>query len=240
MAAVLHVEGLKKSYGSLEALKGIDFEVQEGEIFALIGPNGAGKTTTLRVVSTLLTPSGGKVAFQGHDLKKEPEKFREGISYLPEEAGAYRNLKGRAYLRFMAKFYARSAAEFEEFMKRAEGLADLGSRLDEKVGTYSKGMVRKLLLARALMTRPALAILDEPTSGLDVINSLEVREIIKKFAKEGLSVLLSSHNMLEIEFLSDRVALIDKGRILDSGTSQELKDKYQAVNLEVVFRSALR
>jgi ABC-2 type transport system ATP-binding protein len=90
------------------------------------------------------------------------------------------------------------------------------------------------------MTKPAMAILDEPTSGLDVINSLEIREIIKKFAKEGLSVLLSSHNMLEIEFLSDRVALIDKGLILDSGTSQELKDKYQAPNLEVAFRSALR
>jgi ABC-2 type transport system ATP-binding protein len=101
-------------------------------------------------------------------------------------------------------------------------------------------MVRKLLLARALMTKPALVILDEPTSGLDVINSLEVREIIKKFAHEGISVLLSSHNMLEIEFLSDRVALIDKGLILDAGTSQGLKDKYQAANLEVVFRSALR
>jgi len=240
MDIVLQVEGLKKSYGTLEALKGIDFQVHQGEIFALIGPNGAGKTTTLRIVSTLLTPSGGKVTFLGHDLKKHPEKFREKISYLPEEAGAYRNLKGTKYLRFMANFYAGTTAETEEFLKRAAGIADLGNRLNEKVGTYSKGMVRKLLLARALMTRPAMAILDEPTSGLDVINSLEVREIIKKFAQEGISVLLSSHNMLEIEFLSDRVALIDKGVILDSGTSRELKEKYQAANLEVVFRSALR
>jgi ABC-2 type transport system ATP-binding protein len=144
------------------------------------------------------------------------------------------------YLRFMAKFYARSAAELGEFLSRAEGIAELGPRLKDKVGTYSKGMVRKLLLARALMTKPALVILDEPTSGLDVINSLEVREIIKKFAGEGIAVLLSSHNMLEIEFLSDRVALIDKGRILDHGTSAELKARYQAPNLEVVFRSALR
>ncbi len=240
MPTVLQVEGLKKSYGSFEALKGIDFQVQEGEIFALIGPNGAGKTTTLRIVSTLLVPSGGKVTFLGHDLKKNPEKFREKISYLPEEAGAYRNLKGTKYLRFMSKFYANTAEESEVFMKRAADIADLGNRLDEKVGTYSKGMVRKLLLARALMTKPSMAILDEPTSGLDVINSLEVREIIKKFAREGISVLLSSHNMLEIEFLSDRVALIDKGRILDSGTSQGLKEKYQAANLEVVFRSAVK
>ncbi len=240
MNAVLRVEGLKKRYGRFEALKGIDFEVREGEVFALIGPNGAGKTTTLRVVATLLSVSEGKVTFLGNDLKKDPEKFREGISYLPEEAGAYRNLKGMDYLRFMAKFYARSASELATFLGRAEGIAELGPRLKDKVGTYSKGMVRKLLLARALMTKPALVILDEPTSGLDVINSLEVREIIKRFAREGIAVLLSSHNMLEIEYLSDRVALIDKGRILDQGTSQELKDQYQAANLEVVFRSALR
>ncbi len=239
MPAVLQVQGLKKFYGSFEALKGIDFQVQEGEIFALIGPNGAGKTTTLRIVSTLLAPSAGKIEFLGFDLKKNPERIREHISYLPEEAGAYRNLKGMDYLRFMANFYAPSAAERDRILERAEAIADLGGRLKEKVGTYSKGMVRKLLLARALMTKPALAVLDEPTSGLDVINSLEVREIIKKFAREGISVLLSSHNMLEIEFLSDRVALIDRGTILDAGTSDELKAKYRAANLEIVFRSAL-
>ncbi len=240
MAPVLQVEGLKKSYGAKEALKGVSFQVEAGEIFALIGPNGAGKTTALRIIATLLTLSGGQVSFLGHDLKKEPEKVREKISYLPEEAGAYRNMKGADYLRFMAKFYTRSGEETEGIVKRAMGIADLGPAINDKVGTYSKGMKRKLLLGRALMTKPALAILDEPTSGLDVINSLEVREIIKRYAKEGISVLLSSHNMLEIEFLSDRVALIDKGLILDTGTSQELKDKHQAPNLEVVFRSAVR
>ncbi|MBM3296658.1 MAG: ABC transporter ATP-binding protein [Candidatus Aminicenantes bacterium] len=240
MDPVLKVEGLRKSYGSLEALKGVSFQVEKGEVFGLIGPNGAGKTTALRIIATLLSPSDGRVTFLGRDLKNEPEKFRENISYLPEEAGAYRNLKGEDYLEFMARFYARSSAEEEEFLNRARDIAGLGARLKEKVGTFSKGMVRKLLLARALMTMPALTILDEPTSGLDVINSLEVREIIKKFAREGLSVLLSSHNMLEVEFLSDRVALIDRGRILDQGTSAELKDRYQAPNLEVVFRSALK
>jgi len=240
MDSVLEVEGLKKNYGNLEALKGIHFQVKPGEIFALIGPNGAGKTTALRIVATLLSPSGGKVTFLGYDLKREPEKFREKISYLPEEAGAYKNLKGIDYLKFMARFYADSDEKAREFVERARMIADLGGRINEKAGTYSKGMVRKLLLGRALMTRPDLAILDEPTSGLDVINALEVREIIKKFAREGISVLLSSHNMLEIEFLSDRVALIDNGIILDSGTPAELKEKYRAGNLEEVFRSALR
>jgi ABC-2 type transport system ATP-binding protein len=240
MGTALHVDNLKKTYGRYEAVKGISFQVEEGEIFALIGPNGAGKTTTLRVIATLLAPSGGEVTMAGYDLKKHPEKFRERISYLPEEAGAYKNLKGIDYLRFMARFYAETPARLEEIVTRARGIADLGDRLEVKVGTYSKGMVRKLLLARALMTKPHLAILDEPTSGLDVINSLEVREIIKRYAREGISVLLSSHNMLEIEFLSDRVALIDKGLILDAGTAQSLKEKYKAGNLEVVFRSALR
>jgi ABC-2 type transport system ATP-binding protein len=240
MAPVLTVENLKKSYGQLEAVKGVSFDVDPGEIFALIGPNGAGKTTTLRIVATLLTPSGGKVTLGGHDLKTEPERIRENISYLPEEAGAYRNLKAVDYLKFMAGFYSEDAARTDEYVKRAEAISGLGARLNDKVGTYSKGMVRKLLLGRALMTKPALSILDEPTSGLDVINSLEVREIIKRYAREGISVLLSSHNMLEIEFLSDRVALIDKGVILDSGTPAVLKEKYKADNLETVFRSALR
>lgn len=240
MATVLEVEELKKRYGSLEALKGISFKVEEGEIFGLIGPNGAGKTTTLRIISTLLTLSEGRVVFLGFDLKKNPEKFREKISYLPEEAGAYRNMKGIDYLNFMAGFYAASEAEARQYVERAIAISGLGDRLKDKAGTYSKGMTRKLLLARALMTKPALAILDEPTSGLDVINSLEVREMIKGFTREGVTVLLSSHNMLEVEFLSDRVALIDRGVILDSGTPRELKEKYQASNLEIVFRRAVQ
>lgn len=240
MDKVLAVEDLQKSYGKVFALKGISFEVSSGEIFALIGPNGAGKTTTLRIVATLLSPDGGKVTFMGYDIRKNPEKVRENISYLPEEAGAYKNLTGIEYLRFMANFYARDKKDVDQFIKRAEGIAKLGDRLKDKVGTYSKGMIRKLLLARALMTMPKLAILDEPTSGLDVINSLEIREIIKEFVKEGLSVLLSSHNMLEIEFLSHRVGIIDNGKILEIGTPDELKEKYSAKNLEEVFRRLVR
>ena len=236
MDVILRVENLWKTYGKISALKGVSFEVKRGEIFALIGPNGAGKTTTLRIIATLLTPTDGRVEFMGYDLGKNPEKIREGISYLPEEAGAYKNMTGIEYLKFMANFYAEGNEQVEEFVERAKKIADLGDRLKDKVGTYSKGMVRKLLLARALMTKPKLAILDEPTSGLDVINSLEIREIIRKFVEEGISVLLSSHNMLEIEFLSDRVAIINKGKILDIGTPQELKEKYSSKNLEEVFR----
>lgn len=240
MSNVLTVRGLKKSYGNHTAVAGIDFEVRAGEVFALIGPNGAGKTTTLRIIATLLTSSAGEITFLDRDHRQEPDFVREKISYLPEEAGAYKDMKGIDYLRFMAGFYARTADEEKEIVDRAAAITELGERLKTKVGTYSKGMTRKLLLARALMTRPVLAILDEPTSGLDVLNALDVREIVRRYVREGTSVLLSSHNMLEIEFLSDRVGLIDKGRILDSGTPDELKAKHNAKNLEEVFRSSLR
>ncbi len=237
---ILKVENLRKYYGNFEALKGISFEVKKGEIFALIGPNGAGKTTTLRILATLLAPSGGNVFFMGKELRSNADFVREHISYLPEEAGAYKNMRGIDYLRFMATFYAKDGKDVDIFLERAKEICGLGDRLRDKVGTYSKGMVRKLLLARALMTKPKLAILDEPTSGLDIINALEIREIIREYVKEGTSVLLSSHNMLEIEFLSDRVALIDKGRILETGTSEELKERYSAKNLEEVFRRVVQ
>ncbi len=236
----LLIENLKKSFGNNEALKGISLSVEPNEIFALIGPNGAGKTTALRIVAALLTPSGGRVEVFGNNVRERPDRVREIISYLPEEAGAYKNLTGNGYLRFMGELFATQRRELDDFLQRARDICGLGDRLNDKIGTYSKGMVRKLLLARALMTRPRLAILDEPTSGLDVINALEVRNLIKGFAREGMSVFLSSHNMLEIEYLSDRVGIIHQGIIYDMGTPEELKGKYGSSNLEEVFAEVAR
>lgn len=235
MSDVLVVESLAKSYGSLEAVRGISFAVAPGEVFALIGPNGAGKTTTLRIVSTILRPSGGRVAVDGVDASRHPERVREMVTYLPEEAGAYKNLTGEAYLRFMAELYLPDRKAQDAALSTAREITGLGERLRDKLGSYSKGMLRKVVLARALMTRPRLAVLDEPTSGLDVLNALEVRDTVKRFAGEGMAVLLSSHNMLEIEYLSDRVGLIDRGVLHEVGTPGELKDRYGAANLEEVF-----
>ena len=231
----LEVKNLVKNYGNIQAVKGISFDILGEEIFALVGPNGAGKSTTLKIVATILNPTSGQVLIEGKDLIKQAGEVREMISYLPEEAGAYRNLTGRGYLKFMAAIYTDDSHKQKEFTQFAEELAGLGNRLRDKVKTYSKGMTRKLLLARTVMSRPKLAILDEPTSGLDVINAFEIRNIIKKMSQEGMSVLLSSHNMLEIEYLSHRLALIDKGEIRAIGTPQDLKQKYQAQNLEEVF-----
>jgi ABC-2 type transport system ATP-binding protein len=175
--ALLQVENLKKNYQKKIALQGIDFKIEPGEIFGLIGPNGAGKTTTLRIVSTLLGYDAGIVKLDGFCARENPDKIRELISYLPEDAGVYKNLKGTEYLQFIAGFFERGQKK-EEMVARGQKIADLGDAVKEKVSSYSKGMIRRLVIARSLMVEPKLAILDEPTSGLDVINSREVRKII--------------------------------------------------------------
>ena len=236
--ATIEVQNLVKNYGSVMAVKGISFSIDQGEIFGLIGPNGAGKTTTLRVLATLLQVTDGSVTMFGTDLEKHPEQIRKQISYLPEDAGAYKNLTGRQYLEFIAHFFNPKTSQ--EMISKGIEIADLGERIDDKVDTYSKGMKRRLLVGRALMNDPKLAILDEPTSGLDVRNAQEIRSIIKKSAKNGTIVLLSSHNMLEVEYLCDRIALIADGVIIEEGKPKNLKQKYNAENIEEVFMKVVQ
>jgi ABC-2 type transport system ATP-binding protein len=236
VSVAVEAKDLVKVFGSVRALDGLSFKIEKGEIFGLIGLNGAGKTTTLRITSTLLLPTSGMVTVFGHDVVEEASEVRSLISYLPEEAGAYKNLSGDEYLRFMASFRAKDKVAVRELVDAASEISGLGERLKDRVKGYSKGMKRRLLVARALMTKPKLAVLDEPTSGLDVLHSVHVRGIIQRYVKEhGVTVLLSSHNMLEVEFLCDSVALINKGRIVATGSPTELKAKYNSVNLEDVF-----
>jgi ABC-2 type transport system ATP-binding protein len=236
VSVAVEAKDLVKDFGSVRALDGLNFKIKEGEIFGLIGLNGAGKTTALRIASTLLMPTSGTVKVFGHDVVKEAAEVRKIITYLPEDAGAYKNLSGFEYLRFMASFITKDKAKTEELVDGAAEISGLGDRLKDKVKTYSKGMKRRLLVARALMTKPKLAILDEPNSGLDVLHSVHVRTLIKRYAKEqNVTILLSSHNMLEVEYLCDRVALVNKGKVVVEGSPSELKTKYDAVNLEEVF-----
>jgi ABC-2 type transport system ATP-binding protein len=232
----IEVADVVKVFGNIRALDGLGFSVKSGEIFGLIGPNGAGKTTALRIVSTLLLPTSGSVKVFGVDVVREAAEVRKIIAYLPEEAGAYRNLSGSEYLEFMARFNSKDHGEVREMVKEATEICGLGERLKDKAKTYSKGMKRRLLVARALMNKPKLAILDEPTSGLDILHAYHVREIIKRYVKEhDVTVLLSSHNMLEVEHLCDKVTLLNKGRIVAEGHPDELKEKFGSPNLEEVF-----
>ncbi|RLI03111.1 multidrug ABC transporter ATP-binding protein [Candidatus Bathyarchaeota archaeon] len=236
MGYAIQAENLTKTFGSVEALKGASFNVKENEIFGLIGHNGAGKTTTLRILSTLISPTNGSAKIFGYDVSRQPEKVRQIFSYLPEEAGAYQQLNGIEFLEFMAGFYAKSKSEMNTIVEQGKLISDLGDRLNDRVKGYSKGMLRRLLIARALMMKPKLAILDEPTSGLDVIQSVNVRNMIKSYAdQEGVSILLSSHNMLEVEYLCHKVALINQGIVVAQGSPEELKAEYNKPNLEEVF-----
>lgn len=236
--SVVQVKNLVKYYGNIPALNNVTFNIEKGEIFGLIGPNGAGKTTALRIISTLLQINSGFVKIMDYDIKKQSDEIRKFISYLPEDAGAYKNLTGKKYLNFIANFF--DSKKVDQIVTRGIEMSDLGERINDRVDTYSKGMMRRLLVGRALMTNPKLAILDEPTSGLDVINAQEIRKIIKNIAQKGTTILLSSHNMLEVQFLCNRIALIDKGEIVEEGKPDLLMKKYNANNVEEVFTKVVK
>ena len=232
----VEVVSLRKTYRPTVALDGISFSIAQGEVFGLIGPNGSGKTTTLRILSTLIRATSGSASVFEVDVEKSPASVRKMIGYLPEEAGAYNNLTGDDYLRFIAKLYSPTTAAAEEMVGQAAEISGLGDRLRDRAGEYSQGMKRRLLISRVMMLKPRLAILDEPTSGLDVVNSTHVRGMIRKYVSEfGVTILLSSHNMLEVDFLCDRIALVNKGKIIAGGTPKELKESNGASNLEEAF-----
>lgn len=239
MTDALVLTDVRKTYGQREAVHGVSLTVHEGEVFGLIGHNGAGKTTLLRMISTILTITSGKIEVYGRDVAKEGDEVRKLISYLPEDAGAYKDLTGRKYLSFIAELFV-SGKEKDEMVQKGVELADLGDKIDFRIDTYSKGMMRRLLIARAIMTSPKLAIMDEVTSGLDVINAYEIREVIRNIAKNGVTVIMSSHNMFEVDMLCDRVGMVDQGNLIDVGTPEELKKKYGKETLEEVFVTAVK
>lgn len=228
------VEDLKKAYGGFLAVKGVSFSIQRGEIFGIIGPNGAGKSTILRSLAGLIGKTSGNMVVLGEPVPERIDKIRKKISYLPEDAGAYKSMTGREYLSFIARVYNKNG-EIEETILRGIGIADLDIKIDERVGKYSKGMLRRLLLARSIMIEPEIAILDEPSSGLDILQARTIRELIQKEAGKGTTFVISSHNMLEVEALCNRIAFLDEGRILKIAPPRELKKEYGDRQLSEVF-----
>lgn len=236
MEYAVEVRDLTKVYsGGVIAVNGLNLTIEHGLIYALIGPNGSGKTTTLRIVATLLKPTRGTVKVYGVDVVREPLKARSLIAYLPEEAGAYRDLTGLDFIKFMLSLRF-TGRKLEEAIGEAIEISSLGEDLKRPVRTYSKGMKRILALSVVLAFRPKLLVLDEPTAGLDVERALQVRNLVKHYNRRyGITVLMSSHNMLEVEYLADRVGMIYAGKLLAEGTPEELKRKTNSANLEEVF-----
>ncbi len=221
----------------IRALRGVSFEVPKGVIYGILGPNGAGKTTTLRIIATLVRHDSGYVEVLGHRLPSERSLVRGRISYLPEDAGLYHRLTGWENLLYFAMIYSQTQEEARRMAKVGFKLSGLSERdIHRRASEYSKGMARRVALARALMVGAELVILDEPTSGLDVFSAYSIRKTIKNFARSsGATVLMSSHNMLEVEELCDRVILINKGSVVAEGEPAELKERAGAANLEEAF-----
>jgi len=237
--SILRVVDLHKIYDDeTYAVKGVSFSVNAGEIYGLIGPNGAGKTTTLRMIAGLIKPTRGEIYVDDIDVVNKPDEAHKRIGYLPEDAEVYDRLTGYEHLRFYAMLYG--VENVDEVVKYGAELSGLGERLRDKAQEYSKGMKRRLLLAIVLMRKPRVALLDEPTSGLDVYASVRIRNAIKSYVKEtGSAIILSSHNMLEVEYLCDRVAFIYDGRIVLEDTPEMIKEKYMTKNLEEAFVKAV-
>jgi len=209
----------------VEALRGVSFSIRRGEIFGLLGPNGAGKTTTIKILSTLLLPDAGDAYVNGYHVVREASKVREQLGVmLYIEKGLYRRLTGRENLEYYAALQHIPPAEARRRVQELLELVEMTEHADKLVDEYSLGMKARISFARALLTDPPILFLDEPTLGLDPASARRIRDTIRDLSrKEGKTILLTTHNMWEADALSDRIAIIDKGRILAVGTPSELK-----------------
>jgi len=236
---MLKIRGLVKSYGDLLAVAGIDLEAKPGEILALLGPNGAGKTTTIKCLVGLLQPDAGEIVVAGHDVHKRPMQARQAISYAPEVARLYDALTPEEYLTLKGRLFDLEEAVLPSLIDRLLSGFELSARRREAMLGFSKGMTQKVSIAAALLTDPKLLVLDEPLSGLDVETTMVVKEVLRQFAAAGGTVLYCSHLLDVVESLADRVAVIDKGKLIAQGSLAELRGQAGAkadARLEALFQ----
>jgi len=214
--------GLTKDYGALRALDHLDLEVPEGAIFGYIGPNGAGKTTTLKILATLLTPTSGRAEVCGLEVGRQSRKIRPLIGYMPDFFGVYEDMTVSEYLTFFAAAYGLKGERRNKIVNDVLELTDLGGKRDTMVEALSRGMQQRLGLARTLVHDPKVLILDEPASGLDPRARIEIRALLKEVKRMGKTIIISSHILTELAELCDMVGIIEKGKMLFTGTQAEL------------------
>jgi ABC-2 type transport system ATP-binding protein len=232
IATAIRIQDLKKSYKQNEVLRGVDFEVATGSIFALLGSNGAGKTTIIRILSTLLRADDGSAEINGYDVATDPLGVRESISLTGQFAAVDEILTGRENIVLVAKLRAVSdAGQLADELLARFGLTEAGSR---RVRTYSGGMRRRLDIAMSLVGNPRVIFLDEPTTGLDPEARIEVWKVVKELAIQGTTVLLTTQYLEEAEQLADRIAILHEGRIIANGTLAELKQLLPPATVEYV------
>jgi ABC-2 type transport system ATP-binding protein len=220
---MIRVDGLRKTYGGFTAVEGSDFSAEPGEIFGIVGPNGAGKTTTLKMLSGLIEPTAGEAEIAGFDVD-DPE-MRRVLGFLPEESPLYENMTARSYLAFFADLYDVPSDVAAERTERTLDRLELDHR-DRRLGDVSKGMKRKVAIARSLVNDPDVLVYDEPASGLDPLTTNEVLRFVEELAADGKTVVFSAHNLYHVADLCDRVVVMNRGEIIARGTVPDIRDEH--------------
>ena len=219
---MLKVENLYKNFGNIAAVDGISFEVKRGEVFGLLGPNGAGKSTTISIISTLLPPTEGEIFFEGESIFKNSKNLRQKLGIVPQDIALYPTLTGYENLRFWGNLYGLKGAELKERINEVADIIGLNERLKDKVKKYSGGMKRRLNIGAALLHKPDLLIMDEPTVGIDPQSRSHILDTVLKLSAQGMTIIYTTHYMEEAEELCSRICIMDEGKIIASGTKQEL------------------
>ncbi len=230
------IKNLNKSFKDLKVLEGLNLEVERGSVLALLGPNGAGKTTTIRILSTLLLPDSGEAVVNGHNVVKNADAVRASIGLTGQYAAVDEYLTGFENLEMMGRLYHLSKANAKARAQELLGQFDLAEAGSRAVKNYSGGMRRRLDLAASLIATPPVVFLDEPTTGLDPRSRMAMWEIIKKLVEENVTILLTTQYMEEADNLADQIAVIDNGKIIAKGTSDELKNKVGKERLELTIK----
>lgn len=237
---MIQAEKLVKNFEDFTAVDSIDLDIAKGEVLALLGPNGAGKTTTVRMLTSVLVPTSGSAIVAGYDVVREPGKVRSAVGVLTENHGLYNRMPAEEYLDFFGQLYGISP---ENRKKRVENLLSrfgLADDRNRRIGEFSKGMRQKLALARSLLHNPEVLLLDEPTSAMDPESARLVRNMIKELGSDKRTVLICTHNLAEAEELADRIAIIRRGKIIERGTPDYLKEKLLGLpQFEIKFNSEL-
>ncbi|MCH9647377.1 MAG: ATP-binding cassette domain-containing protein [Deltaproteobacteria bacterium] len=237
---MIEIDRLQKSFGKVRALKGITFQVPDGQITGLLGPNGAGKTTCLRILYTILRPDSGSARVDGHDSVADPEGVKRAIGALPADSrGLYPRLTSRENIRYYGRLHGLHGAALEGYIDELARLLDMGEIIDRRTVGFSTGQQLKVAIARALVHQPKTVLLDEPTTGLDVMSTRAMRTFVRRLRDEGKCVLFSSHIMQEVAALCERVVVVTQGQVVAEGTPQELRESTGEQDLEDAFVSAI-